>query len=796
MSSAIFSPPPSPIFVGENYHLWVVKMKTYLQAYDLWEVVEMDRDPLALRANPTLAQMRQHSEECAKKHKVMSCIQNGVSDVIFTRIMACATPKQAWDKLKEEFMGTGKTRQQQLLNLRRDFENLKMKEIETVKQYSDKIMAIVNNIRLLGDEFSEKRIVEKVITTLSEKYESKISSLEDPRDLSSISFSELINALYAQEQRRASRQQEHSEAAFQAKGKERASSSNNKGKKNWIDRREKPRRNKDNAKDGEKKKYPPCSHCKKTTHLEKYCWYRPDIQCRSCKQLGHMEKVCKNKVQQQQNAQAQAADGNKSEDEQMFTTTCYATSCKTNENWLIDSGCTNHMASDESMFKNIDRTCISWIKIGNGQFIEAKGRGDVLVNTPTCTKIISDVLLVPDTDQNLLSVGQLLEKNYSIVFKNKSCLIFYPTGCELVSVAMNERSFVLDWNSLTSNAYSSIIDETNLWHKRLGHVNYSTLCHLYKSDLVLNLSKVIKHGEMCGVCQFGKQNRLSFPVNKAWRATDKLHLVHTDVYERGISRPSPGSRGGGGALTCPCEQKSEKDDSVDVPNGVCEGLVTWENPLFWNGEADRGVADEDVGLVHREVSSSEQLRELGFMETQRALPPVPGLQGTIGELLVTIFGEREQSQEVDLGAKSPDSLKPLENSYFELGCTEIVSNQQVVAHQDNSAVEIVLSKGLSRKVRSVNDLVIDTLSAEQRNRLLKAQGKGKRGRTRKDGGRGVSFANESLTDSDFVARQTALLKEAEATVQLGQLVGVETLGREEELIKDITRIISTRGLGV
>ncbi|KAK8660210.1 hypothetical protein V6N13_051144 [Hibiscus sabdariffa] len=179
-------------------------------------------------------------------------------------------------------------------------------------------------------------------------------------------------------------------------------------------------------------------------------------------------------------------------------------------------------------------------------------------------------------------------------------------------------------------------------------------------------------------------------------------------------------------VICPCEQESEKDDSEDVPNGVCEGPVTRENPLFWNEEADRGVADEDVGLVHREVSSSEQLRELGFMETQRALPPVPGLQGTMGELVVTNFGERKQSQEVDLGAKSPDSLKPLENSYFELGCTEIVSNQQVVAHQDNSAVEIVLSKGLSRKVRSVNDLVIDTLSAEQRNRLLKAQGKGKR----------------------------------------------------------------------
>ncbi|KAA3472462.1 Integrase, catalytic core [Gossypium australe] len=84
----------------------------------------------------------------------MSCIQNCVTDVIFTRIMACDTPRQAWDKLKEEFQGSERTRQQQFLNLRRDFENLKMKEEETVKQYSNRITAVVNSIRLLGEEFS------------------------------------------------------------------------------------------------------------------------------------------------------------------------------------------------------------------------------------------------------------------------------------------------------------------------------------------------------------------------------------------------------------------------------------------------------------------------------------------------------------------------------------------------------------------------------------------------------------------------------------------------------------------
>ncbi|KAK5771041.1 hypothetical protein PVK06_047214 [Gossypium arboreum] len=97
-----FTPPPPPVFTGENYHIWVVKMKTYLQAHDLWSVVENDAEPPPLRANPTIAQMRQHAEETAKKPKAMAYLQNGVSDVIFTRIMACDSPKQAWDSMESK----------------------------------------------------------------------------------------------------------------------------------------------------------------------------------------------------------------------------------------------------------------------------------------------------------------------------------------------------------------------------------------------------------------------------------------------------------------------------------------------------------------------------------------------------------------------------------------------------------------------------------------------------------------------------------------------------------------------
>ena len=80
-----------------------MKMKAYLRAFDLWDAVEMRREPPLLRANPTIAQIKQHNKKVAKTYKVLSCIHSAMSDVIFTRIMACEIAKEAWDLLQEEF---------------------------------------------------------------------------------------------------------------------------------------------------------------------------------------------------------------------------------------------------------------------------------------------------------------------------------------------------------------------------------------------------------------------------------------------------------------------------------------------------------------------------------------------------------------------------------------------------------------------------------------------------------------------------------------------------------------------
>jgi hypothetical protein len=90
----------------------------------------------------------------------------------------------------------------QILNLRREFEMQKMKETETIRDFSNRLLFIVNKVRLLGEDFPDKKVVENILVTLPERFESKISLLEESKDLSKISLAELLNALQAQEQRR------------------------------------------------------------------------------------------------------------------------------------------------------------------------------------------------------------------------------------------------------------------------------------------------------------------------------------------------------------------------------------------------------------------------------------------------------------------------------------------------------------------------------------------------------------------------------------------------------------------
>ena len=110
------------------------------------------------------------------------------------------------------------------------------------------------------------------------------------------------------------------------------------------------------------------------------------------------------------------------------------------------------MTYDKQFIEELRDIEVKRVRIGNGEHLEVKGKGTVAITSYEGTKFIPDVLFVPKIDQNLLSVGQLLNKGYKVLFENKQCLIKDASGKDLFNVKMKGKSFALNPMAFISRA--------------------------------------------------------------------------------------------------------------------------------------------------------------------------------------------------------------------------------------------------------------------------------------------------------------------------------------------------------
>uniref|UniRef100_A0A0V0HQR7 Putative ovule protein n=1 Tax=Solanum chacoense TaxID=4108 RepID=A0A0V0HQR7_SOLCH len=106
-----------PIFNGENYQAWAIRMTVHLEALDLWEAVEEDYEVTPLGDNPTMNQMKHHKEIKTRKAKAKACLFSAVSPSILTRIMQMKSAAEIWEYLKKEYQGNERVQNMQVMNL-------------------------------------------------------------------------------------------------------------------------------------------------------------------------------------------------------------------------------------------------------------------------------------------------------------------------------------------------------------------------------------------------------------------------------------------------------------------------------------------------------------------------------------------------------------------------------------------------------------------------------------------------------------------------------------------------------
>ena len=195
----------------------------------------------------------------------------------------------------------------------------------------------------------------------------------------------------------------------------------------------------------------------------------------------------------------------------------------------MDSGCCKHMTGNIqllSSFQNKDGGTVTFGDNNKGKVI---GVGSVSnPNKP----IIDNVLLVNGLKHNLLSISQLCDKGYKIVFEKESCLIY---DIDLITIIFKgyrkNNIYVLSMKNI-SNEHCLIASSNDsiLWHKCFGHVNFKHISKISKNDSVNGLPKMSFENNFCDACQQGKMHKSSFKSKNVISTNRPLELIHIDLF--------------------------------------------------------------------------------------------------------------------------------------------------------------------------------------------------------------------------------------------------------------------------
>lgn len=353
---------------------------------------------------------------------------------IYVRTKSAKTAKEAWTKLEKAFESTGLRRQ---IMLDRQLYSTKFSDFSNMEGYINRMLEIQNELKGVGRDVSDEYMAFKLLANLPEEFDSLVIAIENSgKDLV---LDNVIMSLLQEETRR-NEEPTKSESALVSKQK-----------KVFYDHSKKNSKN--------------CYICGKPGHFSKFCRYR--------KQKDEKEK-------------------------KFFEKRAYV-SFKTNggvadQNWYLDSGASCHMSPQKEFFDDVKEVRNWNIESVDGTIISPKGVGnvDLCVNIGNKTEeiILHDVLYMPNSKINLLSVGKITDKGSEVIFTKSKCIIRDKNTKEIIGKGSRNENGLYSLDIFQNKVWiSKTLSDYDLWHKRLGHLSEGGIQKLQKG-LVSGLPKI------------------------------------------------------------------------------------------------------------------------------------------------------------------------------------------------------------------------------------------------------------------------------------------------------------------
>ena len=129
----------------------------------------------------------------------MNALLSVVTNEEFKKISSTETTKEAWTILQKTYEGMKTVKDLKLQRLTTNFEEIKMEEDESFDEFYAKLKDIVNFAFNLGETIPKPKIVRKVLRYLPERFHTKITAIEESKDIDKIPLTELVGNLQTYE---------------------------------------------------------------------------------------------------------------------------------------------------------------------------------------------------------------------------------------------------------------------------------------------------------------------------------------------------------------------------------------------------------------------------------------------------------------------------------------------------------------------------------------------------------------------------------------------------------------------